>query len=180
MPESKTDVQRYQDRADAAGQKIRGYLIGMNTAAIGASLSCASLINEPLWAIPPCCLFITSLFVTGDCLFMSKDKAIRLRDIAAAEEAGEEPPELQDRELGPVMRRFYRILARAAFVQLDDLNEKVAVGSTPTVSYSHTTYDLIAFRLFVLGVVVAVVLFMFMGGSEPANIVPITGAADHG
>ena len=180
MPESKTDVQRYQERADAAGQKIRGYLIGMNTAAIGASLTIASLINEPLWAIPTCCLFITSLFVTGDCLFMSKDKAIRLRDFAAAKEAGEDPPELQDRELGPVMQRFYRIAARVAFVQPDDLNEEVAVGSTPHVWYRHTTYDLIAFRLFVWGVVVAVVLFMFMGESEPANIVPITDAADQG
>ena len=52
--------------------------------------------------------------------------------------------------------------------------------STPNVWYKHTTYDLIAFRLFVLGVVVAVVLFMFMGESELANIVPITGAADQG
>ena len=145
----------------------------MNSAAIGTSLLIARLIEQPWSALAPCCIFATALFVTGDCLFMSKDKSIRLRDRAADEAEGNEPDELQDRRRGPLLESVYLVLLSVTRVKPEQIIEHVAVGSVPLTWYRHTTYDLIAFRLFIIGVLIAIVTFSLVPTS---GVVPTSGA----
>lgn len=69
----------YRSRADTAGEKIRAYLLAMNSGAIATVLTVSGIVNQSGWAMYPAACFGVGLFATGACLFMSKLKYIKLQ-----------------------------------------------------------------------------------------------------